>query len=65
MNGQAVVESDLYAANFLSQQDAVCLEVSTQAQMLNLQLQYCSDEGAKTVYLSVQDDELMLIDAGV
>ncbi|MCI8618739.1 MAG: hypothetical protein HFG44_01540 [Oscillospiraceae bacterium] len=65
VNGQAVVESDLYAANFLSQQDAVCLEVSTQAQMLNLQLQYCSDEGAKTVYLSVQDDELMLIDAGV
>ena len=24
-----------------------------------------SEEGAKTVYLSVQDDELMLIDAGV
>lgn len=65
INGQAVEQSDLYAADIMTSQDAVCIEIAMQDTSSGIQLQYTSNDGMKTVYLSMDADEELIIMNGV
>lgn len=61
INDQAVEQSDLYAADIMTPLDAVCVEIAMQDVSSGIQLQYTSDDGVKTVYLSMGADEELVM----